>query len=85
MFVRATFGMYITDLHTCKVLFTCLVRTRGLCKRASISSVSHAHTCIYTSEIKMCRVEYMVHTCSVKVKLSCTVCIKYEHHPNKTE
>ena len=36
----------------------------------------HMHTCISESEMNNCRVEYMVHECLVKFKLSCTVLSK---------
>ena len=57
--MQPKFGMYITDMHMCKLSFTHLMRTRRLCTRASTSSIWHAHTCIYASEMK--NVSYRVH------------------------
>ena len=75
---QGRFGMYITDMHMCLCKLSCtrLVHTRVLCPRASMSSISRAHACIYASERKTCHVEYMhmVHVCLVKFKiLSCTI------------
>ena len=53
--MRTRFGVYITDTHTClcKLSCTCLVHTQVLCMRVSMSSILHAHACIYMSEMKI--------------------------------
>ena len=50
-----------------------LVHTRELCVVGLLSSVLHAHACLHACEMKMCHVEPMLHTSSVKFKLTCTI------------
>ena len=61
--MRTRFGVHITNLHACLCKLSCkhLVHTQVLFMRAFTSSISCAHACIYTGEMKMCCVEYMIH------------------------
>ena len=54
MCMQTRFGMYIADIHPClcKLLYTCLVHTWALRKRATTSLILYTHTSLYMSEMK---------------------------------
>ena len=86
-FIVAVLGLQFAYTHNLNLAYaflmcthascTCLVRTQELCMIGLTSPILRSHASLHACEIKTCHVVPLLYVCSVKFKLSCTVCLTY--------